>query len=87
MPTVRIWGKGQLTIPAPFRRELGLEEDAAVSIVKVGDALVLSPRRVAGDSLAQKVEKAMKQRGITLEELLSDLKKERRRYNKERYGR
>jgi AbrB family looped-hinge helix DNA binding protein len=86
MPTVKVWGRGQLTIPASIRRELHLEEDASLTVVKVGDVLLLTPRKLIGDVIAKKATRAMKQAGLRLDDLLADLKKQRERYNRERNG-
>jgi len=79
MPTVKVWGRGQLTIPASIRKELKLEEDAALTVVKAGDVLLMTPRKLVGDAVAKKAARAMKQAGLTLDALLTDLKKQRER--------
>lgn len=86
MPTVKVWGRGQLTIPASMRKDLRLEEDASLTIVKVGDVLLLTPRKLIGDSIAKKAARGMTQAGLKLDDLLEDLKKQRERYNRERNG-
>ncbi|MGH7166607.1 MAG: AbrB/MazE/SpoVT family DNA-binding domain-containing protein [Nitrospiraceae bacterium] len=86
MPTVKVWGRGQLTIPASIRKELNLEEETTLTIVKVGDVLLLTPRKLLGDAVAKKAARAMKKAGLRLDDLLADLKKQRERYNAERYG-
>ena len=86
MPTVKVWGRGQLTIPASIRKELHLREDATLTIVKVGNALVLTPRMLVGDAVAKKAARAMKKAGLRLQDLLVDLDRQRDRYSRERYG-
>ena len=86
MPTVKVWGRGQLTIPASIRKELHLREEATLTIVKVGDVLVLTPRVLVGDQVAKKAARAMKKAGLRLQDLLADLDRQRDRYNRERYG-
>lgn len=86
MPTVKVWGRGQLTIPASIRKELRLEEDVSLTVVKVGEVLLLTPRPLIGDAVAKKVARAMKQSGLKLDDLLADLKKQREFYNRERNG-
>jgi len=75
-----------VTIPASIRKELDLGDDATLSVVKVGDVLVLTPRKLIGDAVAKKAARAMKKAGLRLEDLLTDLDKQRDRYNRERYG-
>jgi bifunctional DNA-binding transcriptional regulator/antitoxin component of YhaV-PrlF toxin-antitoxin module len=86
MAVVKVWGRGQLTIPASLRKELRLDEDTTLSIVKAGEALVLTPKKLIGDAVAKKAAREMKKAGLTLDDLLRDLEKQRRRYNRERYG-
>lgn len=86
MPMVKVWGRGQLTIPASLRKELHLDEEATLHVVKVGEALILTPKKMVGDALAKKAQREMKKAGLTLEDLLKDLEKQRERYNRERYG-
>ncbi len=86
MPTVKVRGRGQLTIPASLRKDLNLDDDAALTVVKVGDVLLLTPRKLIGDTVAKKAARAMKQAGVKLDDLLADLSKQRERYTSERYG-
>lgn len=86
MPTVKVRGRGQLTIPASLRKDLNLDDDAALTVVKVGDVLLLTPRKLIGDAVAKKASRAMKQAGVKLDDLLADLGKQRERYTRERYG-
>jgi len=86
MPTVKVRGRGQLTIPASLRKDLKLDDDAELTVVKVGDVLLLTPRKLIGDAVAKKAARAMKQAGLKLDDLLADLSKQRERYTRERYG-
>jgi len=86
MTQARIWGRGQITIPARLRRELQLDNEQVLEVFRVGKNLVLTPKKLLGDTLAHQVEKEMKKEGITLENLLSDLRKERARYRQEKNG-
>ncbi len=86
MPIVKMRERGQVTIPAEYRKELGLEENDTLNFIKVGDTLILTPRKVIGDTVSMKFEKAMKGRGLKLDNLLADLSEQRARYNREVYG-
>src|SRR3989338_5936854 len=83
---VKLWGRGQLTIPKEVRQALKLDQDGLLSVFVIGRCLVLTPKRLLGPSLAKDVERSMKAKGLSLEDLLTDLKKEREHYNQERYG-
>lgn len=78
MATARVWGRGQITLPAALRKDVGIKPDSQVRVVKAGSALLLTPKFSEGDALAAKFEKAMKAKGLSLESLLKDLRRERR---------
>lgn len=83
---VKLWGRGQLTIPKEMRQALKLDQEDHLSVFVVGRCLILTPKRLLRASLAKDVEKSMKKSGITLEDVLATLKTERKRYNREVYG-
>ena len=84
--SVKLWGRGQLTIPKEVRDALKLDDETQLSVFVVGQCLMLTPKHLTRASLAKKVEKSMAQKGISLENLMDDLKNERRRYTKEKYA-
>lgn len=79
----RIRGRGQVTIPQEIREEMNLYEQATVNIFRVGKALVMTPKRMQRAALAKRMEREMKREGLSLEDLLADLKSQRRRYFEE----
>ena len=83
---VKLWGRGQLTIPKDARKALKLDQEDSLSVFVVGRCLVLTPKRLLGPALSRDIERSMKQKGISLDDLLRDLKEERERYNQENYG-
>ena len=86
MAVIKMWGRGQFTIPAPLRKELHLDAEMTLNVVKVGDVLILTPKKLIGDIVSKKAAKEMRKAGLSLEDLLEDLEKQRKRYNLERYG-
>lgn len=83
---VKLWGRGQLTIPKEVREALKLENETQLNVFVVGRCLVMTPKPLLRASLAKEVEKTMKAQGLGLEDLLGSLKEQRRRYNQEIYG-
>jgi len=83
---VKLWGRGQLTIPKEVREALKLDAENQLSVFVVGRCLVLTPKRLRRASLAKDLQRDMKAKGLTLADLLKALKEERRRYNREKYG-
>jgi len=86
MALAHVWSKGQVTIPAEFRKRLHLEDNTPLSVVMLGEALVMVPFKTEGAKLAKKFENEIKKRNISFDDLLSDLKAIRRKTNKEKYG-
>jgi bifunctional DNA-binding transcriptional regulator/antitoxin component of YhaV-PrlF toxin-antitoxin module len=77
---VRVRSRGQLTIPQDMREALSLDEDTGLNIFRVGKVLIMSPKRLQRASLAKEVEREMKRRGLTLKDLISDLRVQREKY-------
>ena len=73
----RMREKGQVTIPADIRESLHLEKDSMLSVVKVGDAILLTPKSSVFGAVSPKFSHAAKDKGITLGGLLKNLKKVR----------
>jgi bifunctional DNA-binding transcriptional regulator/antitoxin component of YhaV-PrlF toxin-antitoxin module len=82
---VRVRSRGQLTIPQDMREALSLDENTGLNIFRVGKVLIMSPKRLQRASLAKEVEREMKRRGLTLKDLISDLRVQREKYLAEAY--
>ena len=67
--------KGQVTIPVDIRESLHLSKDSILSVARVGDGILLTPKPSKFDAFAEKFSKEANKKGISLEDLLSDLKK------------
>ena len=73
----RMREKGQITIPANIRASLHLSRDSVLSVVRVGDGILLTPKPSVFESVSEKFSKADKVKGISLDDLLKDLIKVR----------
>jgi len=71
--------KGQVTIPADIRESLHLSKDSLLSVVRVGDGILLTPKPSVFESVSSKFSKAAEEKGISLSALLKDLKQDRRK--------
>ena len=71
----RMREKGQITIPVNIRESLHLSRDSVLSVSRVGEGILLTPKPSVFESVSEKFSKAAKTKGITLEYLLKDLKK------------
>jgi bifunctional DNA-binding transcriptional regulator/antitoxin component of YhaV-PrlF toxin-antitoxin module len=86
MPVVKLRERGQMTIPYEYRKELGLGKEDVLNVLKIGDVLILVPRQLAGDVISRKIESAMKKKGLTLDNILKNLREQRKRYSKRTYA-
>ena len=75
MAVVRVRGRGQVTIPLSLRKDLHLDEEAMLTVVKAGV-----------DTFAKEAHRELKKRGLRVDDVIDDLKGQRTRYNKDRYG-
>ena len=78
--------RGQITIPQDIREEMNLDDQTMVNIFRVGKVLLMTPKRLQRVSLAKRVEREMKREGLSLEDLLADLRSQRKRYLEEIYS-
>lgn len=81
----RVRIRGQITIPRDIREEMNLDEQATVNIFRVGKVLLMTPKRLQRASMARMVEREMKREKLSLEDLLADLRSQRKRYLEEAY--
>lgn len=82
-----IKSRGQLTIPKKIRDMSHLEEGQVVSIIPIGDSVIITPKRLELDEARRQIRKIVKASGLSEKELLSGLKEEREKLYKETYGR
>jgi len=80
---VRVWGKGQFTIPAELRERLGINEDTVLEVYQAGNAIIATPVNIAVKGLAELVQGEMAEKEIELEDLLAELREGNHEYSKE----
>ena len=85
LTTTKIGEKGQLTVPKQFREELGLENGAPFTVLRLGDGLILLPEQQRFEQLCQKVSSSLTAAGATREDLLATLPEVRNRVYARRY--
>ncbi len=83
---VQVRERGQFTIPAQIRREMGIREGDVFSLIRLGDTLIATRKRLVAQEVARAIEALMEEEGISLEDLLEGLEEERKKYVRERYG-
>lgn len=80
---VRVWGKGQLTIPVEMREKLNIKEDSYLEVFQIGKAIIATPERPIIKELADNFQKEMRKESIDLEQLLSELREGNHSYETE----
>ena len=81
-----IKARGQLTIPKKIRDKGQLEEGQAVSIIPVGDSVIITPRQLTLDEARRQIKRMLKDSDLSVEEILKGIKEERRSLYEETYG-
>ncbi len=84
--TAEIKARGQLTIPKKIRERSHFEEGQAVSIISLGDSLIITPKRLELDEARREIRKVLKSSKMTIEELMDGLREERDNLYQETYG-
>jgi len=84
--TSEIKARGQLTIPKRIRDSCTLEEGQVVSLIPVGDSVIITPKRLLLDEARREIRKILKATGLSAEELLAGVKEERKGLFEETYG-
>jgi bifunctional DNA-binding transcriptional regulator/antitoxin component of YhaV-PrlF toxin-antitoxin module len=85
--TTEIKSRGQLTIPKKIRKSGSLEEGQVVSLIPLGDSVLITPRRLPLDEVRREIKKLLKAAGVSVEELLTGIREEREGLFEETYGR
>lgn len=77
---VRVWGKGQLTIPAGMRETLDINEDTILDIHQVGNSLIITREKSLVSELTSEFNAALSEAKLDLDDLLSELRENSHEY-------
>ena len=83
--TVQIRKRGALTLPAGLRDRYGIREGDSFRVVDLDGTFVLTPLAPMVPELAREIEKARVEAGLSVEELLENLRRQRERYCRDTY--
>lgn len=74
MTTVQVRKKGQFTIPVNMRNALGIEDNEVLTVTLLENkGILIVPQKLKASEILKKTSELAKKRGITLEEMLTDL--------------
>jgi len=62
--------RGRVTIPIELRPKLGIDEGGAVAFIETENGILISPQEVLAMDALDRVGKVLKERGISVEELI-----------------
>lgn len=78
---------GQVTLPAEFRKRYGLKRGDIVVFKETEEGLLISPRESPAVKLMDEIGEALKERGISLDELIESGREIREELYIEKYAR
>ena len=71
-----------LTLPKSLRESYKLKSGDVMTVIDLGGAFVISPRRSEVDRMADEIGSALAERGESLESMLTALREEREKYGR-----
>ncbi len=83
---VRVQEKGQVTLPTEMRKRLGLKKGDLVAVIETPDGVLITPRELMARKTLDRIGAALKEKGLSLEELIESGREERADLIQERYG-
>lgn len=81
---VRLRDRGQITVPQAVRDKLAVVEGDMLTLLQIGDTILLTPRQPQAPQLADRMATLMEQEGVSLADLLTGLAEERAAIQRER---
>jgi antitoxin PrlF len=78
--------KGQVTIPAEIRRKLGLKKGDLVAFVETEQGVLISPQEIVAMETLDKLGEMLKEKGISLDELMASGREIRGEIASEKYS-
>ena len=84
--TIQVRERGVVTLPAELREKYHIENGNIFHLVDMDGIFVFVPMVPMVPELANEIERIRLEAGLSMEDLLDDLRKQRERYNQEKYG-
>lgn len=67
--------KGQVTIPVQLRRKYGLKKGDILTFIETENGILIAPRKVVAMKALDMIGEALKEQGVTLEDLMENGRK------------
>ena len=84
--TVQVRQRGTVTLPADLRQKYGIRPGDTFHLVDLDGILVLTPMVPMVPELAREIERMRRETGLTIDELLGNLREQRQRTHLEQHG-
>jgi bifunctional DNA-binding transcriptional regulator/antitoxin component of YhaV-PrlF toxin-antitoxin module len=84
--SIQVRQRGTLTLPADLRKRYAIKPGDTFRLVDLDGIFVLTPMVPMVPELAREIERARREAGLSVEELLTGLREQREQYHQERYG-
>ncbi|MCH7763748.1 MAG: AbrB/MazE/SpoVT family DNA-binding domain-containing protein [Candidatus Marinimicrobia bacterium] len=72
--------RGTLTLPKKIREKYTLEEGDPLTLIDIGEGILISPKVTTLPKLVSKLEELMEKKGVGLEELIQGIAEEREKF-------
>jgi antitoxin PrlF len=83
---VRMQEKGQVTIPQEIRKKLGLKRGDLVAVMETPEGIFITPHQVVATKALDSIGDLLKEKGFSLEEVISSGRELRTGILQETYG-
>ena len=84
--TIQVRQRGTLTLPAKLRQRYRIQPGDTFRLVDIDGIFVLTPMAPLAPELAREIERARIEAGLSVEEMLRELRQQRERYLAEKYS-
>jgi len=84
--TIQVRERGVVTLPAELREKYNIKNGKIFRLVDLDGIFVFVPVVPMIPELASEIERIRLEAGLSIDELLDDLRKQRERYSQEKYG-
>ncbi|KKU24380.1 MAG: SpoVT/AbrB domain protein [Candidatus Woesebacteria bacterium GW2011_GWC2_47_16] len=83
---MRVQEKGQVTLPVEVRQKLGLKKGDLVAVIETEEGVLISPQEIVATKALDRIGEVLKEKGISLEELIESGREERVSIIEKQYG-
>ena len=83
---VRVQEKGQVTLPIEVRQKLGLKKGDLVAVIETKEGILISPQEIVATKALDRIGEVLKEKGVSLEELIESGREERVSIIEKEYG-